>query len=354
LSTTSYELLTVDTVAAYVAEQPHLVQHVDPRTLAVREVGDGNLNLVFLCLDGLGRGLCLKQALPYVRLVGAGWPLTPERAAAEARAYQVSSRLAADYIPAFYGFDAQRYIVAMEALTDWTVWRTALNDGQVHAHAAADLGHYVARVAFGTSLFGLDAAAHKARLAEAINPELCKITEDLVFTEPYLDLPNNSFVPVLAPTVDDLRGDSHLTAAVQGLKYAFMTRAEALIHGDLHTGSVMVSPHAEQPQARVIDPEFCFYGPVGFDLGALFGKLPAGARPSAGAGSAGNVSRLAARAAVGHLAGVRGRDVAPVAEARRHVVRRQLPAQLAAPGAPGRRRLRRLQSHPAHHRAGQG
>ena len=42
-----------------------------------------------------------------------------------------------------------------------------------------------------------------------------------------------------------------------------------MIHGDLHTGSVMVTP----TDTRVIDPEFVTTGPVGFDLGADMGNL---------------------------------------------------------------------------------
>ena len=42
----------------------------------VEEVGDGNLNLVFL-VRGPDSGFAVKQALPYVRLVGESWPLPP-------------------------------------------------------------------------------------------------------------------------------------------------------------------------------------------------------------------------------------------------------------------------------------
>lgn len=49
----------------------------------------------------------------------------------------------------------------------------------------------------------------------------------------------------------------------------FCERAQALIHGDLHTGSVMVT----QDSTQVIDPEFSFYGPMGFDIGAYLGNL---------------------------------------------------------------------------------
>jgi hypothetical protein len=43
------------------------------------------------------------------------------------------------------------------------------------------------RVAFGTPVFGMDAGERAATLATVVNPELCLITEDLVFTEPYVD-----------------------------------------------------------------------------------------------------------------------------------------------------------------------
>lgn len=49
----------------------------------------------------------------------------------------------------------------------------------------------------------------------------------------------------------------------------FCERAQALLHGDLHTGSIMVTPDSTQ----VIDPEFGFYGPMGFDIGAFIGNL---------------------------------------------------------------------------------
>jgi 5-methylthioribose kinase len=48
-----------------------------------------------------------------------------------------------------------------------------------------------------------------------------------------------------------------------------MASPEALIHGDLHTGSIMVT----ESETRVIDPEFAFYGPMGFDIGAVLANL---------------------------------------------------------------------------------
>jgi 5-methylthioribose kinase len=53
------------------------------------------------------------------------------------------------------------------------------------------------------------------------------------------------------------------------LKKSFLTEAEVLLHGDLHTGSVF----ADNSVTKVIDPEFAFYGPAGFDIGQVFANL---------------------------------------------------------------------------------
>jgi 5-methylthioribose kinase len=95
------------------------------------------------------------------------------------------------------------------------------------------------------------------------------VTEDLVFTEPFVDHPHNHWNPLVTDAVRAVWADEALLAAVADLKWAFTTRAEALIHGDLHTGSVMVTA----TDTRVIDPEFGFYGPMGFDVGALLANF---------------------------------------------------------------------------------
>ncbi|MGD8486245.1 MAG: S-methyl-5-thioribose kinase [Chloroflexota bacterium] len=274
-----YELLSIETVPKYIAGRPDLYALVDPRDLHVREIGDGNLNLVFIAQDGQGRGICLKQSLPYVRLVGESWPLTPHRATAEARAYDAAVAAAPEHVPDYYGFDAERFILAMADLSAWAVWRTALNAGEIHRGVAWQMGDYVGRVAFSTSVFGMEIEDMQRAAASAINPDLCRITEDLVFTEPYIDHEHNSVHPDVEPEVARLRGDTRLIAEVGGLKYRFITAAQALIHGDLHTGSVMVrhvpadeGGTGEDGEGKAIDGEFCYYGPVGFDIGALMGN----------------------------------------------------------------------------------
>ena len=53
------------------------------------------------------------------------------------------------------------------------------------------------------------------------------------------------------------------------LDRSFSTKYKRWSTGICHSGSVMVT----EGNTRVIDPEFAFYGPIGFDLGAFLGNL---------------------------------------------------------------------------------
>ena len=68
---------------------------------------------------------------------------------------------------------------------------------------------------------------------------------------------------------DRIERDEKLKIAISRLKLKFMKNTDALLHGDLHTGSIMVTKN----DTKVIDPEFAFYGPMGFDIGALIANL---------------------------------------------------------------------------------
>src|SRR3984885_8351407 len=71
----------------------------------VREVGDGNLNLVFI-VEGPSGGLVVKQALPYVRLVGESWPLPLSRSHFEHLALAEQAPWAPAFVPAVHHADS--------------------------------------------------------------------------------------------------------------------------------------------------------------------------------------------------------------------------------------------------------
>lgn len=275
MTTHSYEFLNPDNIAQYISSRPEISGLIDAENISLcNEIGDGNLNLVFIVSDTSGRSVVLKQALPYVRMVGEGWPMTPERANHEANALSRQYEADPEHTVSLFLHDPDRYIIAMEDLSAYSVWRSALNRGETHEGAAGQVGDFIARNTFASSVYGLDRFDYSARLAETQNPDLCTITEDLVFTEPAFDVGRNEVLPENESDVLALASDSLYIAAMGQAKIMFMTHAEALIHGDLHTGSVMVrTREAGGCDVRVFDPEFAFYGPVAFDLGAVIANF---------------------------------------------------------------------------------
>lgn len=270
--THNYEILNLDTVVDYLARQPDLANRINLNALAsVTEIGDGNLNLVFRIKDEEGKSIILKQALPYVRMTGEGWPMTPTRAEHEAHSLKVHHNLMPELVVNVLQFDPDQFVIVMEDLFDHRVWRTVLNEGGVTNGVANKLGAYVAQVAFHTSMLGQDRGEVAKEIAHTQNPEICTITEDLVFTEPVVDAGRNVVLPENEVDARELSADPVFHLAMARAKWKFMTEAQALIHGDLHTGSVMVKVEGDEAvSVKAFDSEFAFYGPIGYDLGALF------------------------------------------------------------------------------------
>jgi 5-methylthioribose kinase len=268
--TIAYEPLTPDSLPRRLAGvAPIRARLGDPSGWRVREVGDGNLNLVFI-VEGPSGSVVVKQALPYVRLVGDSWPLPLNRSFFEYHALTRQAARDPGSVPEVFHFDEGQAIIAMEFLSDHIILRRGLIEGRQYPGLGQRLGLFCARTLFRGSDLSMTAAARKGDVALfAGNVALCDITESLVFTDPYFDAPLNRHTPGLEAMVAILRADLSLKVAAQDLKMAFASRAETMLHGDLHTGSVMVSDR----DIRVIDPEFATYGPIGFDVGMLIANF---------------------------------------------------------------------------------
>lgn len=235
-----------------------------------REVGDGNLNLVFI-VEGPKGSVVVKQALPYVRMVGESWPLPLARAHYEHLALVEQGKVAKGLVPEIYHHDAPMALTVMEYLSPHIILRKGLIQGIRYPRMAKHIGQFLARTLFHTSDLYLDPVTKREKVAQYLtNTAMCKISEDLIFDEPYYAAPMNRHT---SPQLDDLaisiRNDVDLKCAVQVLKNKFLNNTEALLHGDLHTGSVMVT----DSDTRAIDPEFAFFGPMGFDVGAFIANL---------------------------------------------------------------------------------
>jgi 5-methylthioribose kinase len=234
------------------------------------EVGDGNLNQVFI-VRGPAAAVVVKQALPYLKIVGDAWLLPLRRSFFEYQALCEEARHVPYLVPRAHHFDEPAAAMVMEYLTPHIILRKGLIRGTVYPKLASHIAEFMAQTLFKTSDLFLDAATKKKWVALFCeNIELCKITEDLVFTDPYRIAKLNRWTsPQLDGIAATFRQDHELKVAAQRLKLKFLSSAEALIHGDLHSGSIMATPE----ETKIIDAEFAFFGPMGFDIGAVIGNL---------------------------------------------------------------------------------
>ena len=269
-----YQILNSDLIRDYIDETPpirSLLLKDDERvdTLDISEIGDGNLNYVYV-IHSPQKSIILKQAVPYLRVVGEDWPLSRERMRFEIGALEAEKAISPEHVPEIYYASLDMSLVVMQNLDRHKILRGEMIRRIAFPHLAEHISTFLADTLFFTSDFYLDHAAKKENVKKFINIELCKITEDFIFTHPYEDNATNAYNPKLdLKHVKAFRENRDVKAAVLEMKYKFMTEAQALLHGDLHSGSIMLN----QEETYVIDPEFAFYGPMGFDVGIYLANL---------------------------------------------------------------------------------
>jgi len=280
---TGYSRLDEKGIVEYLLGVPKLAEllNIDPNMSAedaraamiINEVGDGNLNFVYLIEGRAGSKIVVKQALPYVRCVGESWPLTLRRAYFEYSALSTERKLTGgDYVPEVYHFDELFALIVMRFVeAPHIILRRALIQNQRISSFASDIGIFMAKTLFGTSALALDGGALRMQVSHwSQNIGLCALTEKVIFTDPYYGCDMNRWTsPQLDAYAEGIRQDRELKLAAAYHKNIFLTNTQALLHADLHTGSVMV----KEGSTFVIDPEFAFYGPMGFDVGAILANL---------------------------------------------------------------------------------
>ncbi len=239
------------------------------------EIGDGNINYIFRVWEegkeakGGIKSIILKQGDSLLR--SSGRPLDIRRTEIEAKALMGYDKRSIGLSPKVYQFDPVMSVIAMEDLYHHENLRKALLQAKVFPQLSEDISTFIVRNTLLTSDLGMDPKEKKKSQKEFVNPDMCDISEDLVFTEPFTDYKGRNVVlPENMEFVEkELYNDRELHLEAGKLKEIFMNRGEALIHGDLHTGSIFVTADS----TRIFDAEFAYYGPIAYDLGNFLGNL---------------------------------------------------------------------------------
>lgn len=267
------EPLNLQTVVEYMHADPNGKGIFNPaHQLMAETLGDNTLNLVFRVwsVEDPGRSVVLKQALPYVQRIGKGWPLTPERLNIEAAAIQLHHICSPERMPELYRHDSQAFVMIIQDLFPLQVVRQALNQGERFSLLGKQMGKYMGQVLGKTSDFGQPTVEKRKKRAQFANPYLSRLTEDLILINPFKASGWGNKQEVNdRKEMKDLRSDPEVLERMARLRYRFRNNTQALLHGDLHIGSIM----ADQTSAKVIDMEFATYGPMGYDVGMFIGSL---------------------------------------------------------------------------------
>ncbi len=238
--------------------------------LTCEEIGDGNLNHVFRIIDKRTEtSLILKQALPYAR-TSKEMKLDANRCKIEAMTLIEQRKYSPAMVPKVYKYDDDLCAMVMEDLSGHVVLRTGMMQQIIYPKLAKDAAIYFANTLIRTSDIVMESKSKKDEVLRFINKDLCDLTEKLVLTSPTYNDPRKRVETFLIDFErEEILENEDVILAFAKLKHNFMTNAQALLHGDAHTGSIFVS----ETSTKFFDTEFGFYGPMGFDVGLFLGNL---------------------------------------------------------------------------------
>ncbi len=206
---------------------------------------DGGVSSEIWLIDVPGRRLCLKRALPQLR-VAQVWEAPVVRNRHEFAWFRVAGRACPDAVPRLIGQDSAAGLFVMEYLDPamYPVWKNQLRDGHADPATAAAVAARLAQI------HGATAGDHEIARMFA--------TDDSFYAlriEPYL-IATSQAHPDLARA---LGGLAHVTARTH----------LALVHGNVSPKNILIGRRGPV----FIDAECAWYGDPAFDLAFVLNHL---------------------------------------------------------------------------------
>lgn len=222
--------------------------------------GEGNMNYV-LRIDTGKRSFIIKQARPFVeKHPQIAAPV--QRAQVEAAFYTTiqHNEMLKSCTPLLLATDPGNNILVLQDLgkssdftylyqqqkklkeTEAIALTSFLNELHNHLHAS------------------IDPLLH--------NAEMKMLNHEHIFVFPFMEengLDLDNITPGLQQLAMKYKTDTKLKAQLEKLGALYLSEGSCLLHGDYYPGSWLNTGTG----IKVIDPEFCFYGPPQFDLGVM-------------------------------------------------------------------------------------
>lgn len=263
-----YFLMDEESVTSFVRR--HTSFFSEGEKLKAREIGDGNINYVFKVeSESSKKSLVVKQADLLLR--SSGRRLSTRRIKIEEAFLKNAACLSPAHIPKVFYSSSRMHAMIMEDISSYKNLRSELAMCKIYPELAEEITSYLCNSLIPTTDLVMPSALKKKAVKRFINPSMCDISESMVFDEPYTDSKKRNVITRgLSRFVQEkLYENRALKGEVSRLRVLFMNSAQSLIHGDLHSASLFVNEEG----LKVIDGEFAFFAPMGYDIGNVVAHL---------------------------------------------------------------------------------
>ena len=264
--------ITKDNVLDYLKEHIEAFdQNGDVRISAVgegtqAEDGDGYVNFIYRVQTDQA-SYVVKQGRPYGR--ATGFPMAVYRIHLEYDAMRILHAICPEYVPEVYLYDDENCTIVMEDVSRLKVARFELAAKKMFPSLGRQIGEYIGKTSFYTSEYYLPREKFRELQCRFMNSQMRRIMEEGIFVDRFESPTDVAYGPEFEGFMDSLGSDTRYETERFKLRRKYMSHADCLIHADLHPSNILAS----EKEAKVIDMEFCFMGPFGYDLGYLIGNL---------------------------------------------------------------------------------
>ncbi len=228
--------------------------------------GDGNMNYVLRVSKVEGGSFIVKQSRAFVEKYPQ-IPAPADRTLVEGAFYEKikSDRFLRKFMPKLIGIDSINNVIALEDL--------GLTRDYTHVYGMKSTLLPAEIQSLTQYLSQLHQSFHEPQSDdEFLNSKMRQLNHQHIFLYPFMvdngfDL--DSVQIGLQEIAMSYKRDEDLKNKIDAAGEIYLSRGNHLLHGDYYPGSWLRSADG----LKVIDPEFCFYGPVEFDLGVMMAHL---------------------------------------------------------------------------------
>lgn len=238
----------------------------DEEIQSAEKPGEGNMNYV-LRLRTNFRSFIIKQARDYVEKY-PDIPAPAERAVIEGQFYELIQKnpILRGYTPEMSNLDADNHILTMEDLGSSSDFTYLYQQGKELQRE--ELNQLLQFASVLHQEFTTDNTEVRIE-----NRAMRQLNAEHIFSYPFME--DNGFnlddvTPGLQEVAMRYKTDQGFKAKVKALSDSYLNDGKHLLHGDYYPGSWLKTMDGS---VKVIDPEFCFFGPAEFDLSVTLAHL---------------------------------------------------------------------------------